>query len=181
MKDVTISKKEKENYILKYEIIDDTIVVTYANKKNKTFPYSQEFLEEIESNMLSQARNPKYLNNINKAIKINNLVMHSSGMISFLSAFTLSGFAISKNEIGTRISLISMSSGAVIDHICNRRGKMLEEKRENALKYKIYAKYLDRLNSTYNNGEVRDMTMNDADSFNLPTIKKLVKMTYRPR
>lgn len=177
MKDVTVKKSDKEDYILKYEIIGDTIVVTYANKKNKVLPYSKEFVGDIESRMSFQAKKQKYLDNIKKEIKINNLVTYSSGVLSFLSTLAFAGFAITKNEIGMCSSIVFLSSNMIINNVCHKRDNELAEKKESAIKYMYYAKYLDKFNDNYNkDSKAADMTMNDADSFDLKSVKKLVKM-----
>ncbi len=98
MKDLTYDKKEKKEFITSYRIKDNDIVVNYADSSTNVLPYTIKNIRKIEKKMVSQALDPRYIDNIDKKIRINNLVVNLSTLSTIASIFALGGFAIARKE-----------------------------------------------------------------------------------
>ena len=89
MKDYTIGKEDKNEFILKYEIKDNDIIIEYASGEKYKTPYTR----EIEKNILEKMKNQILKTDVTKLKRnrINKLVLNFGllnclylGMVGFL-------------------------------------------------------------------------------------------------
>lgn len=176
MNDITTKHSDRTKFITGYSFEGDKVRINYADSTYKLKDYSVELIDELENKMKTQVLDPKRDTKINSKIKVSNLAINSSLLLSIGSVIASGAFVITGNK-ELSIASISAALGCIlIDAAATKRRNNLEKKKEELEKYRLIAENLELLNESYaENYPLSRFTMNNADRFDTKSIKFLIK------
>lgn len=175
MKDYLISKENKNDFVLNYEIKDNEIIIYYADKKIDKINVDQRelIINNLESKMINQVLESKLLEEIaNKKDDMKVVIVLNGVVISFISLFVLDLLMHAKVLNGLTLVLSTALTTSIADIMVKLKSKNLNILEEDYNKNLLYIENIDKFNIMDDDSKIY---MRDLDLMTLKELKILLK------